>query len=136
MKKKAKQLDLFCPYCRARAKLVKQSEVYGSKAFNPDEYMYVCSNFNNGCDAYVLTHKGTTKPLGILANSEVRNLRIKAHRAIDSVIESGVMDKGQIYKYLETYFGQKPFHLGSSGIYNCQETIKLMKNILNTNSKA
>ena len=132
MKKKQhkKQLQLICPYCNAPAKLMTNKEFFGDDAREPDEKLYVCSNYYKGCDSYVTTYKNTEKPKGIMANGEVRNLRIRAHKAIDKVIDSGTMTKNQIYRYLGIYFGDREFHLGKSGIYKCNETIRLMNKIL------
>lgn len=132
-----KKKDIYCPYCRAKARLTTFSEVYGEKATDPDEKIWVCGNFNKGCNAYVGTHKGTDKPFGQLANARLRRLRIDAHRAIDRVVEAGIMDKHTIYDYLETSFGFRrgKFHLGNSGEYYCQETIGIMNKILHNNAK-
>ena len=130
-KKKQKKSDIFCPYCRAKAKLVTAREIYGDKAKTPDELIYVCSNYGNGCDAYVTTYPGTGKPYGSMADSELRRMRIDAHKAIDEVVDSGKMKKREVYKYLGNKLGMSDFHIGKSGIYNCQKTVELMKKITN-----
>ncbi len=43
-------------------------------------YYYICMN----CGAKVGCHKGTTKPLGIFADTEMQQLRKECHRLIDS----------------------------------------------------
>ena len=42
-------------------------------------YRYICDS----CGAYVGCHPGTIEPLGILADEEMRNLRIRCHKAFD-----------------------------------------------------
>ena len=134
-KKKKKDKDMFCPYCGARAKLVTAKEVYGDKAQNPDDLIYICSNYGKSCDAYVTTYPGTDKPYGFMADSELRRMRITAHKAIDRVIDSGYMSKKAIYKYLGQKLCEPDFHVGKSGIYNCQKTIKIMNDIANNLKK-
>jgi hypothetical protein len=72
-----------CPYCKSNAVLASSVEVYGLDY----GYIYKCSNYPI-CDAYVGTHKGTTKPLGRLANKELRELKKKAHLYFDYMWKS------------------------------------------------
>lgn len=132
--KKKKVYELYCPYCGAKARLTTCREIYGDTATEPDELVYVCGNYQKGCDAYVKTYKGTNKPYGNLANAQLRKRRILAHRSMDQVIKAGIMDKHTIYDYLETTFNtpRGKFHIGSSGEYYCDETIRIMNHILNS----
>lgn len=75
---KKKYKAVICPYCQTQAKLVDSSIIY-NKSYG---WLYLCSNFPN-CDAYVGCHQGTKKPLGTLANAELRQWRKNAHAAFD-----------------------------------------------------
>ena len=55
---------VYCDYCGRQAEYVDSKVVYG-KSYG---MMYLCRN----CMAYVGVHKGTDKPLGRLANAELR----------------------------------------------------------------
>lgn len=74
------------------------------------------------CDAYVGCHNNTKTPLGIMANRELREWRIKAHAAIDPLWKTGFMTRKEVYALLEGYFG-KPIHMGESTIEICQLVI-------------
>jgi len=120
--------ELYCPYCGRKAKMVTRDFVYGENARDKDEFMYICSG---GCDAYVYCHNGTTKPMGKLANKELRQARIKAHKTMTIILNNGFMTKGELYKYLDVkMIAGRHFHIAESDLYNCNEAIRVMKNII------
>lgn len=86
-----------CPYCNKLSELVDSSEVYG-KSYG---YMYICWD----CKAYVGCHKGTVKPLGTLANAELRDLRKQCHAAFDPIWQSGKTRRKKAYKELSLLLG-------------------------------
>lgn len=67
-----------CPYCGEEAALVNSREIYNGQDFGP---VYLC----RPCRAWVGCHKGTTKPLGRLANAELRSWKIKVHDVFDPI---------------------------------------------------
>ena len=69
-----------CQYCGQPAKLVKGSEVYAHPKF-ANLNVWECLP----CNANVGTHKGTTIPLGTLANETLRTARIQAHKLFDKL---------------------------------------------------
>ena len=71
---------LKCPYCGGKALLKSSLEIYRDDY----GYVYVCENYPN-CNSYVGTHKKTLKPLGRLANEELRKLKITAHLYFDTL---------------------------------------------------
>lgn len=95
--KKRKQIR--CPYCGAKATLRPSSAVYGDAA-KTDGYLYVCDRYPK-CDSYVGAHKKTKLPMGTLANGDLRNKRIQAHKAFDWMWKSGLMTKWQAYKWMQ-----------------------------------
>lgn len=66
---------VYCDYCGRQAEYVDSKVVYG-KSYG---MMYLCRN----CMAYVGVHKGTDKPLGRLANAELRYWKKRAHAVFD-----------------------------------------------------
>ena len=60
-----------CRYCGGIIRLVPAADVYGSSTERlgmQNEYLYQCQN----CNARVGCHKGTTRPLGDVANEILR----------------------------------------------------------------
>ena len=85
-----KKKQIHCPYCGAKASLRPASAVYGTATKVPDSYLYVCDRYPR-CDSYVGAHKRTKEPMGTLANGDLRNKRIQAHKAFDWMWKSGLM---------------------------------------------
>lgn len=68
---------VLCDYCGRPAEFLPSSaRLYGGRDYGP---AYRC----DPCDAHVGVHKGTTKPLGRLANAELRALKREVHRLFD-----------------------------------------------------
>lgn len=66
-----------CPYCGAPAEFLASSErVYHGHDYGP---VYACFP----CGAWVGCHRGTTRPLGRLADAALRKAKIDAHDAFD-----------------------------------------------------
>ena len=66
-----------CPYCGRSAEFLPSSErLYHGRDFGP---VYACLP----CEAWVGCHRGTTQPLGRLADAALRRAKIEAHDAFD-----------------------------------------------------
>jgi hypothetical protein len=65
---------------------VDSKEVYG-RSYGA---MWMCKP----CDAWVGCHKGTAKPMGTLANAELRNARSVLHALFDPIWENLMEERG------------------------------------------
>lgn len=88
-----------CPYCSNQAKLIPSSEFYSS-GINYG-FLYICTP----CDARVGTHKNTAhlpepKPLGSMANAELRSARNQTHEAFDQLWRCKLMPRKEAYRWL------------------------------------
>ena len=108
-----------CPYCNKSAKWTSNDVVYGRK-YGKSFMCYWCKD----CDAYVGCHNNTQKPLGIMANKELRELRIECHNLFDILWRNGEMTRKQAYSYLKEKTGIK--HIGGT---NKEECFKVIKNL-------
>ena len=81
---------VICDYCGTPADFVDSSVVYHGHSFG---MIYLCPR----CGAYVGVHKGSDKPLGRLANSELRNWKKAAHAAFEFT-HIGMFDVDQCRK--------------------------------------
>ena len=124
--------DLKCPYCGGSAILRPATFVYGDKAI--EEYVYVCTNFPE-CNSYVGVHCGTCKPKGTLANGDLRNLRIKAHKLFSRFWRCGIMSKKQAYYWLQYQFGlsENQAHIGCFSQYMCRKLMDECRSTLINN---
>ena len=94
-----KKAHITCPYCHAPAQLRPASSIYGIHTKDRAAKLYVCSRYP-ACDAYVQAHKATGLPMGTLANKELRQKRMQAHRTFNQLWEKGFMRKQDAYAWL------------------------------------
>lgn len=116
---------MICPYCKKPAALTTGVEIYPHKENLADDKFYIC----RPCDARVGVHKGTEKPYGTMAQSELRSLRTHAHKHLDRLWKNGYMTREEAYIWL-AFALQVPFkfcHIGSFDKHQCSLTIALSK---------
>ena len=112
---------MICPYCNKEAEWVENKKIYG-KNFGKSYMAWFCKE----CDAYVGCHNNTKRPLGTMANKELRTARIQAHEVINPLYENGKRSRNYVYKVLSDAFGEV-IHIGESDIQKCEEIIKTAK---------
>lgn len=75
--------EVYCDYCGRRAEFVDSKVIYG-KSYGMIYLCRCCPGY-----AYVGVHKGTDRPLGRLADMELRELKKLAHAAFDPLWKEG-----------------------------------------------
>lgn len=115
-----------CPYCGSATILRSADGIYRENTRG--EMLYVCKNYP-ACDAYVRVQKGTTLPLGIVANRELRELRAEAHRQFDKMYKNGYMTKHDAYQWLSGILGvpQSQAHIAHLSVLSCNLVIREAK---------
>ncbi|MCI8472560.1 MAG: hypothetical protein HFE65_05595 [Clostridiales bacterium] len=118
-----KRVNIHCPYCGAKASLRPTRTVYGDND-KTEGYLYVCDRYPK-CDAYVGAHKHNKLPMGTLANGDLRNKRIQAHKAFDWIWKSGLMTKWQAYKWMQGKLAlpEQDAHIAKFSEYMCNQLI-------------
>jgi len=116
-----------CPYCHKESVLVDSKEIYGKS--------YGMSWWCRPCDAYVGCHEGTDKPLGRLADKELREWKIKAHAAFDPLwrtkMRVSVCSKSKArrlgYKWLSNILNidVKDCHIGMFDTDMCKRVVEV-----------
>lgn len=87
-----------CNICDGKVVYVSNSKIYG-KTYGSG-YCYLCTK----CGAYVGTHEPRPKEaLGILANKEMRDKKMKCHEIFDSMWKSEKTGKARHTKRVELY---------------------------------
>ena len=81
--------------------------------------VYLCRN----CGAYVGVHKGTDKPLGRLADAELRRWKMAAHNAFDPIWKYGKFRHRRNAAY-----AVEQTHSGMFDVAQCQQVIQIMNN--------
>ena len=115
-----------CRYCGGVIKLIPAQAVYGESTRRlgmEGEYLYQCQN----CNARVGCHKGTTRPLGNVANEVLRLKRMEAHRVFDALWKGGRMTRTGAYRWLagELHLRSERAHIGGFEMDQCQKVIEL-----------
>lgn len=93
-----RQEPVWCPYCNQRAKLTSSKKVYGGRDYGP---IYLCEP----CQAWVGCHPHSTKPLGTLANENLRAARKAAHTSFDPIWKTGSLTRTDAYHWLANQMG-------------------------------
>lgn len=114
-----------CPYCGRRSVLRPAEYIYGEDTITPGSYLYVCSGYPS-CKAYVGVLEGTKKPKGSLADPELRNKRIRAHRALEKIVNAGCMSRKDVYLWLACRLNlpEEQTHIGIFSDYLCEQVIR------------
>ena len=72
----------------------------------------------------------TDKPLGRLANAELREWKKKAHAAFDPLWQGGKMRRNQAYAWLAQRLGLPTHltHIGMFDVITCQQVVRICTN--------
>lgn len=116
-----------CPYCNKDVELVYGNIIYPHR---PDLYkklFYLCGP----CKAYVGCHPGTDKPLGRLANSELRIAKQLAHSSFDPMWRNGKQSRSNAYSWLAEKLSieKKECHIGMFDIEMCNKVVEICNSI-------
>lgn len=101
---RASDRQVVCNYCGRHAELHGGLAVYPDRKDLEDRQFWVCWP----CDAWVGCKKGTDEPYGELADEELREARIAAHKAFDPVWQNELMTKLDAYNWLAQELGIVP----------------------------
>lgn len=102
-----------------------------------ESYLYVCDGYPDDCDAYVGAHKKSLLPKGELADGQLRNKRILAHRALITLLKEGGMTRKSAYIWLQNKLclQKKDMHIAKFSLYYCEETIRVCNELIEWHQK-
>lgn len=119
-----------CPVCRRPAELVDGAEIYREPEAQTKKY-WVCHT----CDTRVGCYAGSIRPLGGLANAEVRAARRQAHAAFDPLWCSAKRVRRRqaritAYVWLAKQLGSSVIcHIGQMDVETCRRVVELCSNV-------
>lgn len=126
-----------CPYCESIVTLESSLKVY-SKDYGK---LWLCSQYPK-CDAYVGCHPHSDKPLGQLADKELRYWKKRTHAIFDPLWKFEKTNKYYKKSYARTARYQwlakklniemKDCHIGMFDIVLCKKAIEICKSFLTT----
>jgi len=113
--------NIHCDYCGTLVEFVDSKVIYG-KSYG---MIYLCPD----CGAYVGVHKGTDKPLGRLANAELREWKKAAHKVFDPLWQQGPFrgKRNAAYRWLakQLQLPVEKTHIGMFDVEECKKVIKI-----------
>ncbi|MGV7078443.1 zinc-finger-containing protein [Testudinibacter sp. P80/BLE/0925] len=117
--KKSIQLTPLCPYCGKFSAKVTGKKVYPHRKDLYGKTFYLCEP----CNAYVGCHPNTDKPLGRLADEQLRTEKKKAHSAFDPIWRKGFMKRVEAYAWLSETLGipKSETHIGMFDVDMCKK---------------
>jgi len=114
-----------CPKCNKEGEWIDNTEVYGRR-YGKSYMCYYCKDH----DTYVGCHNNTRQALGEMADKETRQARMRAHRVIDPLWQSGKYKRKTVYKRLSEAFGHE-VHVSQADKDYCEDIIKTANLIFN-----
>lgn len=110
-----------CPYCERVSRLVTGEVIYPHRRDLWSKFFYACSP----CGAYVGCHRGTTAPMGRLANARLRSLKQAAHAAFDPLWQRADLSRRDAYRWLSKALGipVNETHIGMFDEVQCQRVV-------------
>lgn len=125
-------MNVICDYCGKPAQFVDSASVYHGHSYG---MVYYCPD----CQAWVGVHKGTDRPLGRLADAELRRWKRIAHMNFDRIWRNNRrMSRKKAYEWLSSQMGlpAEETHIGMFDVGRCKEVIALCKKRLGETSNA
>lgn len=118
-------MNVYCPYCNNLADFTHGDEVYPHRKDLSGKPFWICRD----CNAYCGCHKGTDRPLGTLANKELRHWRKQAHSFFDPLWMHGKLSRGDAYGLLAKDLGipKNECHIGSFSADQCRGVVAFAK---------
>lgn len=125
-----------CDYCHEPTELVTADVIHPHRPDLAERNVYRCVP----CGAWVGCHPGTTRPLGRLANAELRAAKSAAHRAFDPLwkrkIQRSACSKSHArkagYAWLARELGIDPkqCHIGHFDVAMCERVVVICSPIV------
>lgn len=114
---------VLCDYCGNVAPYVTGRQVYPHRRDLYSKRFYQCKP----CDAMVGVHPGTDKPLGRLADKDLRVAKMAAHAAFDPIWQEGHKKRGSAYAWLAEQLGihVADCHIGMFDIAMCHRVVEV-----------
>lgn len=119
--------EVICDYCGRAAELVAGDDIYPHRPDLKALRFWRCVP----CGAYVGCHKAGngygdgTRPLGRLANAELRAAKSAAHAAFDPLWKSRQMRRSDAYRWLSDALGipANRTHIGEFDVETCRRVV-------------
>src|SRR5262249_16458488 len=115
---RASNFKLNCGYCGKPAGLHGALDVFPDRQDMKDAQLWVCWP----CDAWVSCHEAADRPMGTVANEELRAERKSAHAAFDPIWQEERLTRRSAYAWLAEELGlpEEKCHIGMFDVATCR----------------
>lgn len=119
----SKDVTVDCDYCGRPAERAWGSTIYPNRPDLAGHRFWHC----RPCGAYVGCHPHTNRPLGRLANAELRQAKVQAHKAFDPLWREHGMTRTAAYAWLALEMGldRGSCHIGMFDVEQCQAVVDI-----------
>ena len=118
-----------CPSCSNEGRLVSGDQIYPHRPDLAHKKFYLCSD----CDTFVGCHPGSIRPLGSMADKELRRIRSQTHDMFDRIWKDhnhpNHMSRYKAYQWLGTKLGLSSVHIGESDRDRCMLIQKIVRKV-------
>ena len=106
-------MKIFCVECQKdiKPKKVSGSMVYPLSPRLAHDSFWMCNSCKNFIGCHKNANKNKTRPLGVIANKELKQARIQLHNIIDPIWQSEKMKRGSVYAVISKELGYT-YHTG------------------------
>lgn len=106
-------MKIFCVECQKdiEPKLVSGAMVYPRSPKLAHDKFWMCNSCKNFIGCHKNANKNKLKPLGVIANKELKQARIMIHNLIDPIWREEKMKRGEIYAVISKELGYT-YHTG------------------------
>lgn len=106
-------MKIFCVECdkNVEPKVVSGSMVYPNSPKLAHDRFWMCNHCKNFIGCHKNANKNKMKPLGVIANKELKQARIKIHQLIDPIWQNDKMKRGEVYAIISKELGYT-YHTG------------------------
>lgn len=106
-------MKIYCVECDkdVQAKMVSGSMVYPRSPKLAHDKFWMCNSCKNFVGCHKNANKNKTRPLGVIANRELKQARIKIHSIIDPIWRNEKMKRGELYALISEELGYT-YHTG------------------------
>ena len=121
-------MNIKCDYCGKDAETATGKDIYPHREDLHSLKFFACYP----CSAWVGCHKKTGKPLGRLADKELRSAKMSAHAAFDPLWRSGDMTRSEAYAWLanELCISRDNCHIGMFNKEQCGAVVDACNKML------
>lgn len=120
-------MKIFCCTCNedVEAVLIHGTDCYPHRKDLASLRFYQCPV----CKNFVGTHKGTDRPLGVIASAEIKKERMKIHSVLDPLWKSKKYPRKELYKQISSRLGYDYHTANLKSIEECRKVYSIVSDI-------